>query len=320
MHADLDGVEPGIDRFWGCARKGCRTRPLYVPAGVIIDIAYSGDPELDARALRAKRRGEHPRRLSEEQWAERVAKWTRKRDQRRRAAAAGEAAEAERRAAAERTRAELRAATQAAAESWACPEHGTDRILAGDWSGSWTASCRVGDCQRGYPPVPTLDPELLAVEDPDGWQCPQHGLQAITKVRWSDELMVRTCTWCDEIDAPADDAPLRLAASRVASPAAGVPSTRPAHQAGVVKQARIAAPRKCAHCGSDEGAHGGADHQFDGSRLAHAKNTVVNFITIAGFIVAIYAFFASATTPGAPFHEITAPLLCFWDWKGTACG
>jgi hypothetical protein len=88
------------------------------------------------------------------------------------------------------------------------------------------------------------------------------------------------------------------------------------------RQAQILADQRaptCAHCGRIERLHEGETHPFAGGRLAHATSGLIRAGLVVGVIAALWLFWVSATTPDAPFHSLTGPVLCLWDWKGTAC-
>jgi hypothetical protein len=311
LHREPDAARPDTDRFWTCRRKACRRRPVYVLAGGDV----SGYPDDAGR----------PRRVTNEAWSDYVQRWTAAGDT---SAAAIEAREllAEQLAMAERRRAEEAAATRAAAEAWVCPEHPDGLPFASDWSGAWTARCGTGDCERGWPPAVTEDPRTLLAEDRDGWQCPRHGLDAIRKLRWDRDRMVRSCAWCPEMEHPGGQ-PVKPAVAAAEEYFARTETDesrqrREQEEARRVEAARVAALPRCATCYLDIEAHARTpiEHEFDAMRTERTTLGGAPAFVLAGVLAAVLFLLVSATTAGAPFHDVTGQLLCMWDATGAACG
>jgi hypothetical protein len=326
LHREPDAVQPDQDRFWACQRKGCRKRPVYVLAAAVSEAGPSGnDADAWREAVAAKHRSERPRRVANEAWSAYAARWTFLYDKSPASVEARRKAEADELAAAERRRAEA-AATRAAAEAWVCPEHPDGLPFASDWSGTWTARCGTGDCERGWPPAPTEDPRTLLAEDPDGWQCPRHGLDAITRLRWDRDRIVRSCTWCPEMDhgsgQPVKPVVAELEAYFARNETDAVRQRRDEEEVRRVEAERVAALPRCASCGRDVEAHDRTptDHEFDASPYTYAKDALAQILVIAGVLSALCLFVVSATTPGAPFHDLTGHLLCTIHVQGAACG
>jgi len=308
-----------------------------VPSNAIVDYGPPGDdPEEFRRAVEGKRRMERPRAVSELDWKRYSIKWTHRmerakaeaaerRERTSPAAARRRYAEAEaaRHRAAEERRARA-AQSKADAEAWECPEHRTRSLFVFDWSGDWTSSCQVRGCPRRFPPLPTIDPAELEAEDPNGWQCPTHGLHSISRTTWDKGRTSRGCTLCeaDELFNPEGESAEERSATIIASSKADrARKERERQAARRAEVERVAALPRCAHCGVDIESHERttADHRFDASRVTQARLAITKVAVFAGIVAALYFFFMSGATPGAPFHELTGQLLCAWDWKGTAC-
>jgi hypothetical protein len=311
LHREPDGAQPGTDRFWDCQRKGCRKRPVYVAAGaagVVADVGLSGSgPDAWREAVAAKHRAERPRRVSNEAWSAYVERWNREFDPSPAAVAARQQAEAEALELAERRRAEA-AATRAAAVAWVCPEHPDGLPITTDWTGTWTARCGTGDCQRSYPPPPTEDPRALRAEDPDGWQCSRHGLDAITRLRWDKDRTVRSCAWCPEME-HARGEPVKPAVAELESYFArnetdAVRQRRDEEEARRVEAARVAALPRCASCHLDVEAHDrmATDHPFGASPFGQAMGMATQVLVVAGVLAVLCLFIVLVATPASPFH------------------
>lgn len=313
LHGEPDTAEPDQDRFWACQRKGCRKRPVYLPAGAAGDAELSGTgPGAWRDAVAAKHRAERPRRVANEAWLAYVERWSFEYDMSPAAVEARRQAEAAELADAERRRADA-AVTRTAAQAWMCPEHPDGLPFASDWSGSWTARCGTGDCQRGWPPEPTEDPRALRAEDPDGWQCPRHGLDAITKLRWDKDRIVRSCAWCPEMD-PGGQRVKPVVAEMESyfarNETDAVRQRRDEDEARRIEAERVAALPRCTTCNRDIEAHDRtpAGHEFDASPFAPAKDVATQVVVIAGVLAAVCLFVVLVALPGAPFHGVTSRL------------
>jgi hypothetical protein len=128
------------------------------------------------------------------------------------------------------------------------------------------------------------------------------------------------CNLCDEFEdgvTPEQRAKEQLEAERLESE-----RRQQAERQQAERQAQLLADGRaptCAHCGRIERVHSDEAHPFAGGALAHTTSRLIQMALVVGVIVALWLFWVSATTPGAPLHSLTGPLLCFWDWKGTVC-
>jgi hypothetical protein len=313
LHREPDATQPDEDRFWACRRKGCRKRPVYLPARDVVDDRRSDDPD-------------RPRRVTGEAWSGYLQRWDFEHDPSPSAVEARRA-RAERLAAAERRRAEEDAAARAAAERWTCPEHPDGLPFASDRSGTWTARCGTGDCERGWPPAPTEDPKALFAEDRNGWRCPRHGLDAIRKLRWDKDVVVRSCAWCPEMEHPGGQRvmPAVAAAEEYFARTETDESRRrrDLEEARRVEAERVATLPRCATCYVDIEAHARnmIGHEFDVMRKSSRRQLAgTPAFVVAGVLAAVLFLFVSATTAGVPFHEVTGRLVCMWDVRPSACG
>lgn len=90
-------------------------------------------------------------------------------------------------------------AERAAAQVWACPEHGTTAVsLDRDFPDDrWTSRCRVGDCQRSYRQPPPDPADSL---QPGGWECPRHGRTGLKTLTSGQGRVYRCCVYCREFE------------------------------------------------------------------------------------------------------------------------
>jgi ssDNA-binding Zn-finger/Zn-ribbon topoisomerase 1 len=160
---------------------------------------------------------------------------------------------------------------------------------------------------------------LVGVRLP-GWACPEHGNADFVILTSSNGRVYGACNLCDEFDdglTPDQQAEKEAEAERQWEERREREEREKAErQAQLLADQR--APR-CAHCGRIERLHSGETHGFAGGALAHATSGLIQAALVVSVIVALWLFWVSATTPDAPIHSLTGPLLCFWDWKGTAC-
>jgi hypothetical protein len=309
LHREPDAARPGTDRFWPCQRKSCRKRPVYMPAGPVVAEVTPTGFGVDAlrEAVAAKHRAERPRRVATDAWNAYAKLWSFAYDPSPAAVEARRKAEAEELASAERRRAE-EAGDRAAAEAWVCAEHPDGLPFASNWSGTWTARCGTGDCERGWPAATTEDPRALLAEDPDGWQCSRHGLEAIRKLRWDRDHLVRSCAWCPEMDHPRGQpvkptvaATEAYFASRETEEAR---AQREREEARRLEAARVAALPRCAACYLDSDAHvrNPPDHAFEAMTESRMTIGIGRALVVAGAVAALLIVLASATAVGTPFH------------------
>jgi hypothetical protein len=153
-----------------------------------------------------------------------------------------------------------------------------------------------------------------------GWACPEHGNADVVILTSRQGRVYGACKLCDEFDdglTPEQRAKQQVEAERQREERREREEREKAE-----RQANLLADQRsptCAHCGRIERLHADETHPFAGGRLAHATSGLIQAALVVGLIVAFWLFWVSATTPDAPFHSLTGPLLCLWDWKGTAC-
>ena len=153
-----------------------------------------------------------------------------------------------------------------------------------------------------------------------GWACPEHGNADVVILTSSNGRVYGACNLCDEFDdglTSEQRATKQVEAERQREER----REREEHEK-VERQSQLLADQRaptCAHCGRIDRLHAGETHPFAGGKLAHATPGLIQAGLVVGVIAALWLFWISATTPDAPFHSLTGPLLCLWDWKGTAC-
>jgi len=155
---------------------------------------------------------------------------------------------------------------------------------------------------------------------PSPWACPDHGSADVVILTSQKGRVYGACNLCDEFDdglTPAQRAMEDVEAERQREERRQRKDRQKSE-----RQAQLPADQRaptCANCGRIERLHSGETHAFGGGTVAHATSGLIQAAVVVGVIVAVWLFWVSATTPEAPFHSLTGPLLCFWDWKGTVC-
>ncbi len=153
-----------------------------------------------------------------------------------------------------------------------------------------------------------------------GWACPEHGNADVVILTSRQGRVYGACRLCDEFDDGLT--PEQRATKQVEAELQREERRQREEREKAERQAQLLADQRsptCAHCGRIERLHAAETHPFAGGRLAHATSGLIQAALVVGLIVAFWLFWVSATTPDAPFHSLTGPLLCMWDWKGTAC-
>jgi hypothetical protein len=156
--------------------------------------------------------------------------------------------------------------------------------------------------------------------DPSAWACPEHGTEDVVILTSRQGRVYGACNLCDEFDDGLT--PEQREREQAEAERQRAERRRRQEREQAERRAQLLADRRartCAHCGRIERLHSGETHVFAGGALAHATSGLIQAALVVGVIVALWLFWVSATTPDAPFHSLTGPLLCFWDWKGTAC-
>jgi ssDNA-binding Zn-finger/Zn-ribbon topoisomerase 1 len=160
---------------------------------------------------------------------------------------------------------------------------------------------------------------LVGVRLP-GWACPEHGNADVVILTSSNGRVYGACNLCDEFDdglTSEQRATKQVEAERQREER----REREEHEK-VERQSQLLADQRaptCARCGRIGGSMPARPHPFAGGKLAHATPGLIQAGLVVGVIGALWLFWISATTPDAPFHSLTGPLLCLWDWTGTAC-
>ena len=155
---------------------------------------------------------------------------------------------------------------------------------------------------------------------PSLWTCPDHGSADVVILTSRKGRVYGACNLCDEFDdglTPEQRAMMEVEAERQREDRRQREERQKAE-----RQALLLADQRaptCAHCGRIERLHSGETHAFAGGAAAHATSGLIEAAVVVGVIVAAWLSWVSATTPEAPLHSLTGPLLCFWDWKGTVC-
>lgn len=160
-----------------------------------------------------------------------------------------------------------------------------------------------------------------------GWACPEHGNADVVILTSREGRVYGACELCDDFDdglTPEQRATKQAEVDRKWEERRQGEERRQREEREEAegRQAQLLADQRaptCAHCGQIERLHADAAHPFAGGILDHATTRLIQAALVLGVIVAFWLFWVSATTPDAPFHSFTGPLLCFWDWKGTAC-
>jgi len=160
---------------------------------------------------------------------------------------------------------------------------------------------------------------LVGVRLP-GWGCPEHGDTDVVILTSRDGRVYGMCNLCDEFD----DGLTReqRAQEKVEAERQRAERRQREEREQSERRAQLLSDQRaptCAHCGRIERLHAGETHPFAGGRLARAMPGLIQAGLVVGVIAALWLFWVSATTADAPFHSLTGPLLCLWDWKGTAC-
>ena len=164
-----------------------------------------------------------------------------------------------------------------------------------------------------------IDGESIA-SAPSRWACPEHGNADVVILTSRRGRVYGACKLCDEFDDGLT--PEQRAQKEAEAERRWEERQQREERQQAERQAQLLADQRaptCAHCGRIERHHSGEPHVFAGGTLAHATSGLIQAALVVGVIVAAWLFWVSATTPEAPFHSLTGPLLCFWDWKGTAC-
>jgi ssDNA-binding Zn-finger/Zn-ribbon topoisomerase 1 len=162
---------------------------------------------------------------------------------------------------------------------------------------------------------------LVGVRLP-GWACPEHGNADVVILTSRDGRVYGMCNVddCEEFDDGLT--PEQRATERVEAERRRKEQLEREEQEKAERRSQLLADQRaptCANCGRVERLHAGETHSFAGGTLAHATPGLIHAGLVVVVIAALWLFWVSATTPDAPFHSLTGPLLCLWDWKGTAC-
>ncbi len=157
---------------------------------------------------------------------------------------------------------------------------------------------------------------------PPGWACSEHGAEDVVIVTSRQGRVYGMCNVddCDEFDdglTAEQREKERAEAERERAERRQREEREQAEQRAQLLPDQHA-PR-CAHCRRIERLHADETRPFAGGRLARATPGLIRAGLVVGVVAALWLFWVSATTPDAPFHSLTGPLLCLWDWKGTAC-